>query len=199
MTPGDSTDDTVPGGPVLDDLRGLGTPFVIVGGVATTLYMPQRLTQDLDILIVVADAARLHRELEGMGATRTGDLSIGGSSWDLPDGLALDVLESTAPWARAAVGRPARSGEGWPAIPLPYLVTMKVEAGRERDLRDVATMLAHADEAALEDVRAAVGRYVPDAAEDLESLLVIGQLERQEQERQDRDRAGGDRSDRGGR
>jgi hypothetical protein len=198
MMPGDSTDDTVPGGPVLDDLRGLATPFVIVGGVATTLYMPQRLTQDLDILIVVADAARLHRELAALGATRTGDLSIGGSSWDLPDGLALDVLESTAPWARAAVEQPARSREGWPVIPLPYLVAMKVEAGRERDLRDVATMLAHADEAAVEEVRAAVGRYVPDAAEDLESLRVIGQLERQEQERQapGRDRTGGDRGGR---
>ncbi len=198
MMPGDNddNDNVIPGGSVLDELRELGTPFVIVGGVATTLYMPQRLTQDLDILIVVADAARLHRELAALGATRTGDLSVGGSSWDLPDGLTLDVLESTAPWARAAVERPAHSAEGWPAIPLPYLVTMKLEAGRERDLRDVATMLAHADEAALEEVRAAVGRYTPDAAEDLESLRVIGQLERQEHERQDRDHAGGDRGGR---
>lgn len=118
---------------------------------------------------------------------------MGGSSWDLPDGLALDVLESTAPWARTAVEHPVYSAESWPVIPLPYLVTMKLEAGRERDLRDVATMLAHADEAALEGVRAAVGRYAPDAMEDLESLRVIGQLERQEHERQDRDPVEDDR------
>jgi len=185
MTTGEGAGDSVQGGPVLDELRGLATSFVIVGGVATTLYMPRRLTQDLDILIVVADAARLHAELTALGAARTGDLLVGGSSWELTDGLALDVLESTAPWARAAVEHPVRSGEGWPIIPLPYLVVMKVEAGRERDLRDVATMLAHADAAALEEVRTAVSRYVPDAAEDLESLLVIGQLERQEQERAD--------------
>jgi len=45
-------------------------------------------------------------------------------------------------------------------------------------------------------VRAAVDRYVPDAAEDLESLRVIGQLERQEHERQDQAHAGGDRGGR---
>jgi len=45
-------------------LRQVRTPFVIVGGVATTLYMPRRLTQDLDIPVIVSDAAPLYRELE---------------------------------------------------------------------------------------------------------------------------------------
>jgi len=117
-----------------------------------------------------------------MGATRLVDLSIGGSSWELPDGLVLDVLESAAPWTRAAVEHPARTAEGWPVIALPYLVALKLEASRERDLRDIATMLAHADELALDAVRAIVDRYLPDAGEDLESLLVIGQLERQTNE-----------------
>lgn len=61
MMPGDNDDrgNGVPGGPILDELRGLGTPFMIVGVVATPLYMPQRLTQDLDILIVVALTPRV--------------------------------------------------------------------------------------------------------------------------------------------
>lgn len=170
--------------PDLSDLGALRTPFAIVGGVATTLYMPQRLTQDLDILVVVADVTRLSHELEELGATRRGDLSIGGSSWELPNGLALDVLESAAPWARDAVAHPVRTSGGWPVIDLPYLVVLKMEASRERDLSDVAAMLAHADEPALAAVRAAVDRYVPDAAEDLESLRAIGVLERQAREQE---------------
>ncbi len=34
------------------DLHRLRTPFVVVGGVATALYMPERATLDLDLLTI---------------------------------------------------------------------------------------------------------------------------------------------------
>ena len=34
-------------------------PFVIVGGVATRLYMPERMTLDIDILIKTKDAKKI--------------------------------------------------------------------------------------------------------------------------------------------
>jgi len=38
--------------------------FVIVGGVATRLYMPERMTLDLDILVRGKDAQLVHEDLE---------------------------------------------------------------------------------------------------------------------------------------
>jgi len=63
------------------------TLFVVVGGIATRLYMPERMTDDVGILVLTQDAGNLYRELEQAGSTRTGELSIGGSTWKLPDVL----------------------------------------------------------------------------------------------------------------
>jgi hypothetical protein len=45
------------------------TPFVVVGGVATRLYMPERMTLDLDILVLAEDCrccgASLNRPTAG--------------------------------------------------------------------------------------------------------------------------------------
>ncbi|MGC1248834.1 MAG: hypothetical protein WA865_21680, partial [Spirulinaceae cyanobacterium] len=68
-------------------------PFVVVGGVATRLYMPERMTLDLDILVKLEDAALVYEDLEQGGNQKIGELSIAGSQWQLTDGTALDVLE----------------------------------------------------------------------------------------------------------
>src|SRR5688500_9853783 len=41
----------------------LHTPYVVVGGVATRLYMPERMTIDLDVLVLASDAQDLYQEL----------------------------------------------------------------------------------------------------------------------------------------
>jgi hypothetical protein len=56
------------------------TVFVVVGGVATRLYMPERMTDKLDILVLAEEDANLYRELEQAGSIRTGEISIGGST-----------------------------------------------------------------------------------------------------------------------
>ena len=38
-------------------------PFVIVGGVATRLYMPERMTLDIDILVKAEDAQLVYQDL----------------------------------------------------------------------------------------------------------------------------------------
>lgn len=88
------------------DIRLLATPVVIVGVVATALYMPQRVPCDLALLVTVWDAPALYRELLAARCVRTGALAIGGSTWRTPAGAPLDILESTAPWARDAVAPP---------------------------------------------------------------------------------------------
>jgi hypothetical protein len=154
------------------------TPFVVVGGVATRLYMPERMTLDLGILILTSDALQLYQELLAGGATREGNLSIGGSSWRLPDNTLLDVIESNQPWVIQAIQNHNLSPDDLPIIPLPYLVVMKMQASRTQDLTDISRMLGGADETALNQVRTAVRSYCVDAVEDLESLIQIGKLER---------------------
>ena len=56
---------------------------------------------------------------------------------------------------------------------------MKLEASRAQDLADVSRMLGGASEGELEPVRQVVGTYMPEAAEDLESLIALGRMERE--------------------
>lgn len=156
------------------------TQFVVVGGIATRLYMPERMTDDLDILVLTDDAKNLYQELVAAGSIKVGELSIGGSSWQLPDGSILDVLESQQPWVREAIANPNIAPDNLPIIGLPYLILMKLQASRGIDIGDLTRMLGGADETALELVRKTVKTYLLDAVEDLESLIVLGKLERGE-------------------
>ena len=54
---------------------------------------------------------------------------------------------------------------------------MKLQASRGIDMGDLTRMLGGADKTALELVRKTVKTYLPDAVEDLESLIVLGKLE----------------------
>ncbi|MFH1141749.1 MAG: hypothetical protein V1724_08855 [Chloroflexota bacterium] len=156
-----------------------GIPWAIVGGVATRLYMPERATLDLDVAVLASDAAEARMRLQDAGYRYVGDLSIGGSTWGSPSGQEVDVLELTTPWASDALAQ-AQSNcdpQGLPVLPLPYLVLMKLQAGRIQDLGDVARMLGQADEDTLAQVRQLFRRYAPGDIEDMESLITLGKLE----------------------
>ena len=153
------------------------TPFVVIGGIATRLYMPERMTEKIEILVLTEDADNIYRELAEAGSIKVGELSIGGSSWQLPDGSILDVLESQQPWVAVAIANPNTAPDNLPIIGLPYLIIMKLQASRGIDMGDLTRMLGGADKTALELVRKTVKTYLPDAVEDLESLIVLGKLE----------------------
>ena len=160
------------------DLRTITTvPFVIIGGVATRLYAPERVTDDLDILIEAKNAATLAANLTGGGCQKLGSLSIGGSHWRLPDGMALDVLEEDAQWAEEAIANPASAPNGLPVIALPYLVLMKMQASRGIDMGDLTRVLGAADDATLAETRRVIQCNLADGVEDLEGLIYLGRLE----------------------
>jgi hypothetical protein len=165
----------------VSDLRSIirCTRFAVVGGVATRLYMPERMTLDVDILVLKQDAEALHQELRNAGCRYVGAPSAGGSHWTLPDGGKMDVLESDAAWAPAALATSRPAPDGLPVVELCYLVLMKLEASRTQDLADVSRMLGGAPEADLAAVRRVVQTYLLEAAEDLESLIVLGRMERE--------------------
>ena len=165
------------------DLTGLlhGMNWAVIGAAATRLYMPERLTNDLDILINAADAPLVRERLTQSGALYRAELSIGGSSWTLADGFPLDVLEGRDDWTPAALieAQTNCGGDGAPVLPLAYLVLMKFRASRVQDIADVSRMLGQAPENQLKEVRDVFTRFQSDDAEDLESLIMLGQLEMQ--------------------
>lgn len=161
------------------DPRVLSAPYVVVGAVATWLYMPRRVTRDLDILVHSRDASLVDSELTSAGYQYTGQLSIGGTSWRGPDGQELDVIASDESWVDEALAHPNRSPTGLPVVPLPYLVLLKLAAGRGQDLVDIQRMLGQADDLVLTEVRHIVRTYRIEDAEDLEGLIALGKLEYQ--------------------
>jgi hypothetical protein len=94
-----------------------------------------------------------------------------------PDGTELDVLFGNYPWLEDALANPDRDAANYPVISLPYLILLKLEANRGRDVGDMTTMLGWASEEALATVREIIARYSPEDSDDLESLIYLGKLE----------------------
>lgn len=143
----------------------------------TRLYSPERMTDDLDVLVAVDGAEVFYEELARGGAAKRGGLAIGGTHRLLPDGTPLDFLEENAPWVAEAMDSPAFGPDGLPVIALPYLVLLKMRASWGIDIGDLTRMLGAADEAELERTRRVIRTHLSDAEEDLESLIQLGQLE----------------------
>lgn len=153
--------------------------WAVIGAVATRLYMPERFTQDLDIVIRQEDAEKVRHKLARAGFKYKGMLSIGGSSWLSKEGRPLDVVESSETWLTQALIEAQRNidAQGLPILPFPYLILLKFQAGRLQDLADVSRMLGQATEEMLNTVRRISRSILPDEIEDLESLISLGKLE----------------------
>lgn len=152
-------------------------PFVIVGGVATRLYMPERMTLDINILMKAEDCELVYQDLQNANSKKIGNLSISGSQWQLADNTSLDVLVGHDKWVSEAIFQPNYAPDGLPIIPLPYLILMKLSASRTQDLADISRMLGLAKEKELTKTKKVVEKYLPTAMEDLESLIMLGKLE----------------------
>jgi hypothetical protein len=153
-------------------------PFAIVGGLATRLYMPARMTIDVDILVDEAHLPRLADALRAAGCILIGPLAIGGNTWQLPDGRPLDVIPARDAWARQALAAPRQGPDGLPYLDLPYLVLMKLKSGRVQDLADISRMLGPLDNPALHRIRTLIAPFLnPQDCEDLASLATLGRIE----------------------
>jgi len=163
------------------DLRPIlkGLDWAIVGGVATRAYMPERMTKDLDIVVHQSDGEAVIKRLEQAGYRVISRPAVPGFLMHSPDGTELDVLFGNYPWLKKALSDPGLDPAGYPVIKLPYLVMMKMEAQRVRDLGDLGTMLGWASDVDLDEVRSVVAKYSPEDSEDLESLIFIGKREQE--------------------
>lgn len=158
-----------------------GIPWAVAGAVATRRYMPERATNDLDLVILKKDAGEARRRMGESGMALIGELAIGGSSWRTPSGVLVDVIEGEEEWWGDALEEAAgnQDQQGLPVLTLPYLVLMKLISSRLVDVGDVSRMLGAADDSELDRVREVVGRHASDLLDDLESLIALGKLEHQ--------------------
>ena len=161
------------------DLRPIlsGIKWVIVGGVATRAYMPERMTKDLDILVYQSNGDAAIARLQQTGYQIIEQLAIPGYSLRSPEGVEVDVLFRNDIWLKDALNQPAHDSVGYPVISLPYLILLKMEAQRAQDWADVSRMLGLASDPELDAVRTVVAQYTPEDSEDLESLIFIGKQE----------------------
>ncbi len=161
------------------DLRPIlkGIPWVIVGGVATRAYMPERMTKALDVLVRRQDGSKVRERLEAAGYRYVSHLAVPGFLVISPEGVEVDVLLGDYAWLDEALAHPREDPAGYPVLDLPFLVLMKMASSRSRDFGDLGTMLGLASEEELERVRDVVSRYAPDEVDDLESLIYLGQVE----------------------
>ena len=158
-------------------LRGLR--WALTGAAAARLYMPERATIDVDIVVNGPDAAAAREALRVAGYDYRSELGIGGSSWSSPGDVPIDVIELSYPWTDSALEAASRNldSRGLPVLPLAYLVLMKLEAGRVQDIADITRMLGQADDDAIKAVRRAIADYAPEDADDVESLIALGRME----------------------
>jgi len=153
--------------------------WAVTGAAAARLYMPERATRGLDVVIRAEDGPRARERLRLAGFSYLGELAIGGSTWRTPDGFPVDVVECREPWFAHALkeAQSNRDAQGLLVLPMPFLVLMKFRAGRVQDLADVTRMLGQASDEALASVRSLFAQWLPGGGEDLESLIELGRLE----------------------
>ena len=161
------------------DLRTVlqGFRWAVVGDVATRAFMPERMTGDFDILVHHQDGDAALARLREAGYHVASELSIPGYMLNAPDGTEIDLLLIPFPWIDDALQPDQRDPAGYPVLDLPYLVLMKMETSRAQDLADLSKMLGLAAKEDLARIREIVARYMPAAADDLESLIYLGGLE----------------------
>ena len=163
------------------DLRPIlkGINWVIIGGVATRAYMPERMTKDLEVLVHKSDGETVIKRLEQAGYRIVSRLAVPGYLMASPEGIEVDVLFGDYPWLRKALAHPADDPAGYPVIGMPYLILMKLAAQRAQDWADASRILGWAPDAHLDEVRAVVKQYAPEDVEDLESLIFLGKKEQE--------------------
>ena len=155
----------------------LSIPWVLVGGLATRAYMPERVTLDVDILIHETDERTARQEFENAGYQIEGDLSIGGFTAQRGNEAPVDILASRAAWVPQALGQPGQDAAGLPVLGRPYLMVMKLVAGRLQDLTDVQRMLRDTPQDERTSTRKLIQQCARDMAEDFDQLVLIADAE----------------------
>lgn len=158
-------------------------PYAVIGGVATRMYMPERTTADIDLLVDPENFDRALSQLVESGYSRKpqplefSDTRLGLIGQRVISGRPVDILTSSQPWIHDAVASVRWENGTLPIVDLPYLVALKLDASRSVDQGDLSRMLGFASNDDLDRVRSVVRRLLPADVEDLEQYILLGRYE----------------------
>ena len=163
----------VPVATVRDVLRCLsGVDYALIGGHAVTIHGHPRTTDDVDLLARSEDVGRIK---EMLGGIRSRPLTIGGVSI-MVKGVPVDIVAPKQPWVGPAIDAAERTRYG-KVISKPFLVLTKLWATRgEQDDTDILYVLRAMNSQEKQQVRTLVMRFLPNDADDLESMLALAAL-----------------------
>lgn len=166
---------------ILPDLHTIlaGIRWVLVGGMALRAYMPERMTLDIDILVHERDSTVVQQALLTAGYSVMAQLSIGGFTMRplVISQRSIDVLTRTDPWLDSALDAPTYDQAGYPVLGRPYLLLLKLQAGRAQDLADIQRLLGMTPHHQRQPIRDLVAQYSPEFLEDYDALLTLADLE----------------------
>jgi len=161
-------------------------PVMVVDGIATRAYAPERMTKDIDFLVEHEQFAFSVRRLGEQGWVKRADLhfttstlGLYGQEWER-DEVIVDLISTDQDWGREAFASPAVfDTTGLRVIPLAYLVLMKIDSARGIDQGDLTRMLGRLSDGEVEAVVAVVDRHSHDAqaADDVRQYALLGRLE----------------------
>jgi hypothetical protein len=152
--------------------------WVLIGGLALRAYMPERLTFDIDILVHERDSQAVRTAFIASGFVLVGELSIGGFSVRTTTTSApIDVIIRSDSWLDTALLAPAQDSAGYPVLGRPFLILLKLEAGRTQDLADVQRLLAYTASEERASIRTLIVAEQPELVEDYDSLCILADLE----------------------
>ena len=156
-----------------------GIRWALVGGMALRTYIPERMTLDVNILVHDRDASVVRAAFVAAGYRVLGQLSIGGFTVQISDSEAMpiDVLTRADLWIDDALAQAHYDAAGYPVLSRPYLVLIKLQAGRTQDLADVQRLLAQTPITERTAIRALVETISPELVEDYNSLVMLADLE----------------------
>jgi len=157
--------------------------YAVVGDVATRMYMPERTTADIDLLVEPENFDRAISQLVESGyslkrqALEFSDTRLGLIGQRLVADRPIDILSSTQPWIHDVVASVRWENETLPIVDLSYLVALKLDASRSVDQGDLSRMLGFASTEDLDRVRSVVRRLLPSDVDDLEQYILLGRYE----------------------
>lgn len=161
----------------VDVLTELKIPYVIVGGLAVSVYAKPRMTEDIDFLIPDGKVVELKAFSKKHGYTLA-PIEFG---YTIDFGTSgIDLLEATEEFEKQALHQPNTLtvlGRKVSVIAPEYLVLMKLRALRKKDESDIVELLKKFNKDKIKQTKKLVKEFFPHLTEDFDQMILIATYE----------------------
>jgi len=161
-------------------LKKLPVPYAITGAAAMQVYMPQRETYGIDVLVPEEHAATARKFLRrhSRAHDQVSDDDYYSLRWTKTAICQRNSLLSWVPQALDAAQQGTSYRESRiPILPLPWLILSKVTTASRQDFLDVARLIVRTTPAQLDTSVSLIKEHLPEALDELRALYRVGKTE----------------------